>query len=91
MKREREKTIRLAIVAIAIVTIACCYITAKFPEAKKDTTSVEYAVEEVVTQEEDNNAPVLGCILLIGLVAFEVGTFRWILKKEKQGYKFSET
>ena len=90
MKREREKTIRLAIVIMAIVAITCCYIMARFPEPKRDTTSEEYNVEEVATQEENDNVDVLGWIVLIGIVAFEVGAFIWILKSEKQGYKFSE-
>ena len=91
MKREREKTIRLAMILVAIVAVIAItlpYMTSSQTQAVTETTAQK---AETLAEEtgKDDDATVLGVIMFIGIVAFEAGTFRWILKKEKEGYTFS--
>ena len=85
MKREREKTIRLAIIAITIIAVVSII-------ANQFSQDFITQPEKVVENEpvETSESPWWGWLLAIGLISFEVGTFWWILQKEKQGYKFSE-
>ena len=87
-RREREKTIRLAIILLAVVAI----IAIAVPDQTKGQVTIDQACEtEILTEEsnQEDDTTILGLIVLSGIVAFEVVTFLWILKKEKQGYKFS--
>ncbi len=90
MRREREKTIRLAMILVAIVAaiaITLPYTTSQTQVVKETTEMKAEALEEEISKDDDTTA--LGIIMFIGIVAFEAGTFRWILKKEKEGYTFS--
>ena len=88
-RMEREKTIRLAIILLAIVAITA--IVAPNKTTSCQATTDQTCTTEILTEEytDDAAATVLGIVVLSGLVVFEVATFLWVLKKEKQGYKFS--
>ena len=89
MKKEREKTIRLAIVLIAIVAIIAIVVP---NQTKSQTIPKVYEVEKLAAEEtEEDNTTVLGIVMLTGIVSFEVITFRWIIKKEKEGYVFTDS
>ena len=51
---------------------------------------VESEAAEVTETSETSEAPWWGWLLAVGLIGFEAGTFAWIRKCEKQGYKLSE-
>ena len=84
MKREREKTKRLAIIAITIIAVVSI-------TANQASQGFINQSEQVVEYEpaETSETPWWGWLLAIGLCAFEGGTFCWMLKEEKKGYTFS--
>lgn len=84
MKKEREKTIRLAIIAITIVVIVGI-IADQFPQGFINQLEKTMAYESTETSE-----PLWWeWLYAIGIIVFVAGTFAWILEQEKKGYSFS--
>ena len=83
MKKEREKTIRLAIIAITIIVIVGI-IADQFPQGFINQ------LEQTVEYESTETLETLwwGWIYAIGIIVFLAGTFAWILEQEKKGYSF---
>lgn len=84
MKREREKTIRLVIIAITVIAIVAII-------ANHSSQEFIDQPEKVVENEfsETADEPWWAWLMTIGIIAFEVGRFAWIIQQEKKGYSFS--
>ena len=88
-RREREKTIRLAIVMLTIVAIIAIVVP---NQTKSQVIPEVYETDNLAAEDtEEDDATVLGIVMLTGIVTFEAATFKWIIKKEKEGYVFTDS
>ena len=83
MKKEREKTIRLAIIAITIVAIVSII-------ANSFSQGFINQPEKIVEYESAETFETLWWewLYATGIIAFVAGTFAWIIRQEKKGYSF---